>query len=213
MDLQGKKICFLGDSITEGVGTSAPDKTFWNILGRETGATVLGYGISGTRIARQHHPEEPPARHDRHFETRVEGMEPDVDIVVVFGGTNDFGHGDAPMGEMGDRDDSTFYGACHSLALSLMEKYPHATIVFLTALYRSDEGNVPAGKQPLEDYRRAIREVAGYYGLPVLPLELVTGMQPAVSMLQERYMPDGLHPNDAGHEVMAQRLRGFLESL
>ena len=28
MELKNKKINFLGDSITEGVGTSAPDKTY-----------------------------------------------------------------------------------------------------------------------------------------------------------------------------------------
>ena len=32
MELKGKKIAFLGDSITEGCGTSSIDKTFWSVI-------------------------------------------------------------------------------------------------------------------------------------------------------------------------------------
>ena len=51
MELRNKKIAFLGDSITEGAGASCIESTYWNILGRNTGAQCVGYGISGTRIA------------------------------------------------------------------------------------------------------------------------------------------------------------------
>lgn len=37
-------------------------------------------------------------------------MDNDADIIIVFGGTNDFGNGDAPFGEMSDRTPYTFYG-------------------------------------------------------------------------------------------------------
>ena len=53
MELKGKKIAFLGDSITEGCGTSSIDKTFWSIIAQRTGAECFGYGIGGTRIAPQ----------------------------------------------------------------------------------------------------------------------------------------------------------------
>ena len=29
----------------------------------------------------------------------------------------------------------------------------------------------------------------------------------------EKYMPDGLHPNDAGHVLIANKLQKFLENL
>lgn len=220
MNVKGKKINFLGDSITEGHGTSGAEHIYWNVLAQNTGAIVRGYGIGGTRIARQQHPMEPPAREDRYFRLRVDEMDPDADMVVVFGGTNDWGHGDAPLGDFDNRSDDTFYGAVHNLCLALVEKYPTATIVFMTPLHRyrvidepyvNNRGLRRAGT--MADYRCAIREVAGYYGLPVLELEKVTGMQPAVDHIAKRYMPDGLHPNDAGHQIIAARLQGFLESL
>ena len=65
----------------------------------------------------------------------------------------------------------------------------------------------------LEGYVDAIRAIAGYYGIPVLDLFRTSGMQPEVEVLRERFMPDGLHPNDAGHCKIANRLKGFLLSL
>ena len=80
------------------------------------------------------HPE-----HDQDICSRVATMDPDADIVVVFGGTNDFAHGDDPIGEMLDRCTTTFYGACHVLMARLIEKYPTATIVFMTPMHRVNE--------------------------------------------------------------------------
>lgn len=57
------------------------------------------------------------------------------------------------------------------------------------------------------------KETARYYSLPVLDLYAVSGIQPEVNIIREMYMPDGLHPNDAGAEIIAKRLMGFLKSL
>ena len=48
MKLNGKKIAFLGDSITEGVGTSGCPNRFCDLIEEATGAECLNYGISGT---------------------------------------------------------------------------------------------------------------------------------------------------------------------
>ena len=56
-------------------------------------------------------------------------------------------------------------------------------------------------------------EVAAYYALPVLDLYLTSGMQPAHDTCRERLMPDGLHPSDEGHAIIARRLGRFLETL
>jgi lysophospholipase L1-like esterase len=99
-----------------------------------------------------------------------------------------------------------------------MAKYPNAQLVVMTPLHRLEE-NQPYNTWGLrnvgclEDYVDVICEVAGYYGIPVLDLHRVSGLQPEVPALRERYMPDGLHPNDAGHAVLYNRLKGFLETL
>lgn len=217
MELRNKKIAFLGDSITEGCGVSDPANLYWSILARHTGAECFGYGISGTRIAIQHIPSEYP-RHDLYFASRIEEMIPDADVAVVFGGTNDFGHGDAPFGSFDDRTEETFCGAMHCLLQKLITRYPRAQIVVMTPLHRLGEDKLYDDNghrhiASLEEYVDAIIDICGYYAVPVLDLYRVSGLQPEVPVLQEMYMPDGLHPNDAGHERIARKLQGFLDTL
>ncbi len=219
MKLEGLKINFLGDSITEGAAASCPENRYWNVLKREYGlAEARGYGIGGTRIAKQTTPSC-VARYDLDFCQRFAQMDDDADVVVVFGGTNDYGHGDAPIGTMADRTPDTFYGALHYLYTGLINKYPTATIVVMTPLHRLDEynlrgeGNKPCDGEPLITYVNIIKEVAAYYSLPLLDLWAMGGMQPNVPVLREKFNPDGLHPNNAGHAKIAHRLAGFLKTL
>ena len=138
MELKGKRIAFLGDSITEGAGASEKALCYVNRFATMTGANVMNYGIGGTRFARRKVPHENP-RFDLDFCGRFQVMDDDADIVVVFGGTNDFGGSDPAMGTMDDRTDSTFYGAYHNLINLLYCCYPNAKIVIMTPLHRLTE--------------------------------------------------------------------------
>ena len=214
MKLEGLKINFLGDSITEGVGVSDREKfSYPAVFGRLAGATVRNYGIGGTRFARQHKPSANP-RHDLNFLDRVEGMDADADVVVVFGGTNDFGHGDAAFGCFDDRDEYTFYGAAHSLVLRLKERFPNSEIVFMTPLHRRTEAEPKADSgKVLVDYVNAIKEITTFYAIPTLDLYSVSGIQPRMPEGFDDMTTDGLHPNDKGAERIARRLLGFLSAL
>ncbi len=220
MILQDAIINFLGDSITEGVGTSGPEHIYTHLIeSRCHLRRANNYGISGTRIARQLHPlDTQPESFQRDFCSRVKEMDPAADAVVVFGGTNDFGHGDAPIGTPDDRSSDTFYGACHVLMSSLVERYPGKPVVICTPLHRMNEedpcgDNKSAPVATLSEYTRILCEVARWYGLPVLDLGGVTGIQPRNPVLCRALCPDGLHPNDAGHEIIASRIAGFLSTL
>lgn len=218
MELKGKKIAFLGDSITEGHGVDDPNHIFWKRIESSCGADCYGYGIGGTRVAIQQSSSE-EEHWDQYFASRVESMIPDADIVVVFGGTNDFGHGDAPFGMFSDRTEESFCGAYHMLLQKLIQRYPKSQIVTMTPLHRDSENMLGFNEKgvrrdhTLEEYVDAVIAISGYYGIPVLDLYRVSGMQPAVPILKELYMPDGLHPNDLGHQRIADKVIGFLHTL
>lgn len=212
MNLKGLKINFLGDSITFGHGTSATEKRFVTRLAEEYGAVTRCYGISGTRLARQVKPSL-NAQFDLDFPSRVETMDPDADLVVVFGGTNDFGHGDAPFGEFSDRTADTFCGALHELYTALLNKYPASTIMVITPLHRTGEDVPKQNGKVLQDYVDMIRRAAEYYSLPMLDLHATYGVQPAVPVMKETFMPDGLHPNDAGHVLLTRKIAQFITQL
>lgn len=53
MILEGKIINFLGDSITEGYGTTSAGKRFFEVMRDKYGMKEAnGYGIGGTKIAK-----------------------------------------------------------------------------------------------------------------------------------------------------------------
>lgn len=220
MELNNKKILFLGDSITEGCGSSDKSKCFVSLIAEWTGADCHNYGIGGTRVSPQVDPSDNPERDKNNYVKRIETMDDTADIVVIFGGTNDFGHGDAPMGTIADREPISFYGSMHTLLTKAIVKYPTSQIVFITPLHRTNEDNIygdgPDSKPavaPLIDYVNAIRQVAEYYSVPVLDLFKTSGIQPKIDIIKQMYMPDGLHPNDAGYEILARKIIAFLKAM
>ncbi len=219
MDLTGKTINVLGDSITEGFGTSRPGNRFTDVMAREYRCRVNNYGIGGSRIARQHVITEAPA--DRDFCMRLDDMDESADAVVVFGGTNDYGHGEAPLGVFSDRTPETFYGACHYLMDQLLTRYPGKPVLICTPLRRMNEDN-PTGDgpdwkkfpvAPLITYRNILKEVAFYWSLPVLDLYAESGIQPLNAASMRALLPDGLHPSDLGHAMLARRIGEKLKTL
>lgn len=212
-DLKNKKVLFLGDSITEGVGASCQKNNYVNVFAKISGANVFNYGIGGTRIASQKNPSCP--NENRYFYTRLAIMEEQADYVVVFGGTNDFGHGNAEFGTYSDTTDDTFCGALRHLIESLCEKYPTARVVIVTPMHRASENsdvNDRGGKPMAKfiDYINAIRHVAAEYSVPVFDLYSNSNIHAKTEAVRKIYMPDGLHPSDAGHKRIAEMLYSFL---
>ena len=219
MELKGKKVYFLGDSITQGACVT-PENVYHQVMLRKYGlAEARNYGVGGSRFAKQTVKAWEGEPDEWDFCYRAEQMDKDADVVVVFGGTNDFGHGDAPIGTFDDRERTTFYGACHQLFSYLMTEYSDAVIVVCTPLHRlreektnGDNGQKRYNYGNLKRYVEIIREVAEYYSIPVIDFYKNSLIQPNIEINRVKYIPDGLHPNDVGHAIMADRNGNFLLS-
>lgn len=216
----GKTANFLGDSITYGYSLANIESERFSALVKNTLslATSNNYGLIGTKITKLQDG-------DGSFTQRFSSMA-DADIVFVLGGTNDYGHNTgntssyAPFGSFSDRTDGTFYGALHVLYRGLIEKYPSKDIIVITPPHRfapestNDDFVVnPNTNKSLKDYVGAIKEVAQYYGLPVLDLYANLNINPIISINQSTYMPDGLHPNANGHRKIADKIYQFMMNL
>lgn len=225
MKLEGKVIDFLGDSITFGVGVSdIPNNRYDNIICREYKlAAAKNYGEGGTRIAHQRRPSSNP-RFDLCFCGRAYKMSTSADIVVVFGGVNDYLHGDAYIGSPEDTTPETFCGAVNFLMNMLKERYPGKPIVFMTPTRSCFNGNsdeeitkYPCEKmsdaKPLVHYVDIIVEAGKRNNVPVLDLYRNLPINPNIPEDKEKYTKDGLHLNDEGHKLVAKMLGEFLTSL
>ena len=218
MKTEGLKIIFLGDSITQGVGVKKKENIYADRVCRSLGfAEMRNYGISGTRLARQQrYPDYTwvPKWDDHCFSDRFEQMDDDADVVVVFGGTNDFGHGNAPFGEESDREPESFIGACHYLFASLVIKYPASHIIAMTPIHRETENTPsPVTGKVLEDYVDVIRRVATEYGISVLDTYNLCPIDPSNPEHKAKYVPDGLHPCDEGQRLLAEVLEEHIRNL
>lgn len=224
MDINCFKVNFLGDSITEGVGVKDPENCRYDnrLAALCNLSAVNNYGISGTRLAHQRVASEKP-RWDLCFCGRAYNMDPSADMVIVYGGVNDYIHGDAPFGQLGDTSPATFCGAVYFLMDYLKKAYREKPVVFMTparCFYNgisdtdvSVHAYKQADAQPLLAYVQVILETAKRLQIPALDLYHGLGIDPHNSEDRAAYTVDGLHFNDAGHAVIAQRLKEFIDSL
>ena len=225
MNTKGFTVNFLGDSITVGVGVAdiencRYDKRAAKRLGF---AKVNNYSISGTRLAHQTYPSA-KASYDLCFCGRAYGMDTAADMVIVYGGVNDYIHGDAPFGEIGDKTPATYCGGVYFLMQYLRENYGEKPIVFLTParcylrhevddLLPSTHAAKRIPGKPLKAYVEAIKETAGQFGIHVLDLYDGLGVDPHDPAQFKAYTADGLHFNDEGHALIAAKLADFIEAM
>ncbi len=207
-------INFLGDSITEGSCAGSVEGIYSAVCCSLIGAKEGNYGLSGTRIARQR--VNINGNPDEDFLLRARWMAP-CDFLFVFGGTNDYGHGDAPFGKRGDATPWTFYGALKCLIDYLLEvkNLKKEQICFVLPALRYDEENRHGDgsiywmdKPSLEEYRKAIVEVCSDYGIDTLRISSLP--MPETNAPSE-YHVDGLHPNAKGHHLLGEELAEYLK--
>ena len=209
------KITYLGDSITEGTKTSKRYLEYIEdkLTANNYDVTTVNLGIGGTRITST--TDRPDG-----FVNRWQDIPTDSDVIVVFGGTNDYG-GSSPMGEMTD-DKTTFKGALNELITSIQNTYPNADLLVLTPVKRyyrsstepwSNEDTWRDGDKwlnneglLLSDYVDALREVAAYHGAKVIDLYHNSGFNPRVEANYNRNTTDGLHPNAVGHYLLYKQI-------
>lgn len=219
---KGKRIGFLGDSITEYA-------EYVNSYAELTGCKVYNYGKSATHMARVNSSDA------NAFERRYSSMIRTLDMVIVFGGTNDFGHTNtAPFGEFSDGTKTsaiTFYAGLHRLFSGLHTRYPTIPVVIMLPIHHGTEidqkeyvvnadktiteGTNPTTGKTFREYVDAIREVAAYYSFIVLDAYSYSGLTPMVEIgsSNRRFFKDGLHLSAAGGERLARWMYPQLEAV
>ena len=157
------------------------------------------------------------------------GLDGDEDMVIIFAGTNDFGHAltigepyivDADGHRSANQDDLTTCGGLEKTIQTLYTKYNgYIPIIICLPLQRSLEGTYSSGgswdkndiDKYMDDYADGIKAVAQYYGIPVCDFYNIN-MNPNIPAANTKYFSDGLHPNTAGHNLMGRWLAKFIEA-
>lgn len=224
---EGKKVAFLGDSITDARQIGTTNDVYWHMFEGMLGIKPYVYGISGHRMNQiVGQGERLKAEHGQ-----------DVDAIIVFIGTNDF-NGSIPMGEWYNYsydivnrngvetavkcrtlnlDGNTFKGRSNITMQWLKTNYPDKQIILLTPIHRGFARFSDKNVQPPEDhanalglfideYVQAVKEIANVWAVPVIDLNSISGLYPLVDEQAPYFRnmdTDRLHPNTAGHVRMA----------
>lgn len=204
-----KMVLFFGDSITENGGASSAEKCYVSLIDKSPCFKSLQAGYGGSRFTRCHN-VSPTHRFDVDFNLRVCILPTKADLVVVFGGTNDYGAG-VLLGEVGKKDYYTFAGALSYLIESLSERYGKDKLRFVLPIKRYNcDKPATANGYPLIDYVNKEKEVLEYYKIPYLDM-FTDGIPSPDTEEESEYFADGLHPSDKGHQYLAEHILKFLK--
>ena len=197
--LKGKKIAFLGDSLTWGfngaVAWEQVEKPISVLVAELTGATCINYGISGSTLSGDGSTTDKTDGHIlgiNPMNLRIKNID-NVDAIFCMGGTNDFATDrKVPVGRMEDTNNLTFYGGLDTIIKHIGNEKPRIKLIMGTPPRRAEERANMYGNT-LSDYVNAVKEKCEYYGINYVDLYNKGNCLYWSSKWREIYSPDGLH--------------------
>lgn len=214
---RGKKWVCVGDSITAVNGFTS--KHYFDYISDATGIDTVNMGVGGTGYAKG------GANNDatKTFYARIESGADSIanaDIVTIMGGVNDPGAG-MEIGTASDTGTDTLCGCVNAAIDAVYAIKLDMPLGIITS--------PPAKSQPPTDSTNfvtqlysAIEEICRLRGIPFLDLYHCSGLRPwDADFIPIAYskdsvtngVADGLHPDERGHEIIAPKIKAFLETL
>ena len=207
-DFSQMKIACLGDSITKAANLEDEENyeqyaypaKLQELLGAQE---VYNLGIGGSSIGRYW----ADAFVDRYMEIPA-----DSDIIIVMGGTNDgFCVSDEEFGSLEEREYHTFCGDLDELMRGLRENYPDAQIFFATPLPNVLQDYLMSERDyllPQKKFVEVIQVLADEYDFELIDLYNSNVLDSHDANIITEYMPDGVHGNEEGYQILAERFAG-----
>ena len=194
-----KKTCTLGDSITEG-------NTWQPYLSNYFGFINTNCGIGGTTLGGT-------STNAMWQDVRVNAIPLDTEVLFIMGGSNDWAQNIA-IGTIKDADNTTFMGAYKILLNKIYARIPNVEIIIMTQPFngsdmRYDGTEVNSKGHVINDYRKATREIANRFGLPIVET-IEAGIN---NFNKSLYIPDEVHPNAEGGKLIASVIIGKLKAI
>ena len=234
---EGKKIACVGDSVTAGVGANS--NPYVTQLGTALGTTMINLGASGTVLCTGGHRG---CNINKLTEANLKSADivtimmgvNDWDQAVkdgYFGGKLSYDASNTyyTLGDIDSEDTTTIYGALKMwcdriMELRQTESLSHTKFYFMTPPITSWNNSVSSTKNwdqnkvnihgyKFRDLCKAIIDVCALYKIPVIDLNLYSGIyyKSADDNNVSTYGGDGIHPNESGHVLLADAIIRALE--
>lgn len=208
--LKDKKWAVIGDSITE-VNVHASVHYFDYISSSVGGMTLYNFGISSTGYG------------DRWatMASQITDAGYNPDYVSVFLGTNDFRAIARPLGVFGDTTNATVAGAIYQSFNRLIDVFPTKKIGVICPLPRGGSIGPNWGEDAApNEYGATLKDIVdmiikhcNHFSIPYIDLYRGGGLFSYDPDAATALIPDGIHPNNAGHALIGQKILKFMETL
>lgn len=198
---KGKKICAYGDSVTEQNKWQSFVSSYFN-------CSFYNRGVGGTTVTQVN-----SSTNHMSADVRIETIPTDSDVVLVFGGHNDWSSASINIGDI--RTDALSESVSFKSAFALMLKKiqtrcPNAKIITMTPVGgRTEEASTNQDKQfyirdlCMTDFANAVKEVSAYYGIPCIDINANSGIN---TLNHTTYITDLIHPNVEGGKLIANEV-------
>ena len=213
--LKGKKMLFMGDSITYGSGDAvSPFRTGRAWAGRIadlTGAITTNAAVGGAKVSFQ--------RGDDNWV--YSQYEPYVnekfDIIVMHGGVNDARY-DRPVGTLSEgKDEATlkknqtnYVGGLEWIFYMVSTTNTDAKLYFI-ANHRLD-GHAKGSAKDMSAYFNAAKQACEKWGIIFIDLYNNKELNDKLETTTTKYLPDTLHLNAAGYDIITPYIISALEA-
>lgn len=191
-------IGIIGDSVSFGLKAKV---NYGQYLQKATGGTVQNLARSGAHLSDNGQKSI--------FQQSQRLNQSDLYILQ---GTDDDWLANVPIGNKEDNEKKSYIGAFYQTVFQLQQRNPMAKIIIVTTTYqtpmwgsivrRTDSTKNTLGHS-LHDYMTAQVKACEDLKLPYVNLMRRVLFDPNKQLFREKYMPDGLHPNEKGHQIIA----------
>lgn len=181
----GKTITVIGDSISTG--------GYPGMLGTMTGATIVNNSTSGIKLTTGIVP-------------KVQELTGDSDLIIIFGGTNDYWHKGTSIGTIDSTSSSTYYGALNTILSTLKTNHSESEYLFVFPYDQTFQGNPSStdfGYGTLDDFRAAFIEFCTQNDVNYVDLG-------ETEFDCAQHTGDGVHPNTTGHQIIAEAIYDYI---
>ena len=220
----GKTIACIGDSITAGVGVTKDQTDYVTLLANSLEMDYIRLGASGTTLCTDGHAT-------CNISKLTEADLANADVVTILMGINDFvqaRNNYYRLGTIDSTDTSTIYGAVHMWCQKIEElrekdSLKDTEFYFMTPVITSWNNSVSTVRNwdqsktniygyTLRDLCNAIIEVCALYDIPVIDLNLISGLyyNSTDDNTVVEFGGDGAHPGTVGHQMMADAIKKAL---
>jgi|GEM_PF-6600267 len=211
-----KTLMTMGDSITSSKSTAY---TYPPKVANHFGMNLFDVAISGTRVRSSFADGKATDANIQasHIITIAHGTN-DFKIVTNLGAITDTPTPKSTLDDAAYRDNNTttgtFYADYRGVIEHILSVNPNARIMLITPIRRTAPANTGTDTNfmgfKLIDYVNAIKEIATFYGLPLLDNYNTSGFN---TLTIPTWTTDGLHPTEwAQTNIMTQKVIGFINS-